>query len=87
MSIIKNPHIELKWPKDLVISEECRDLVNRVYIPFKHPDLFFKLLVKDLSKRLTDFDTFTNHPWFESINFIELRQGKLGEKSYEHAFD
>lgn len=59
-NIIKSP---LKFPSKPAVSEECRDLIE-------------KLLVKDVGARLgsrTGANEIKSHPWFKGINWALLR--------------
>lgn len=59
-NIIKTP---LRFPTKPAISEEARDLIER-------------LLVKDVSRRLgsrTGANEIKSHPWFKGLNWALLR--------------
>ena len=55
-------HADLKFPKRIHISDECKDFIS-------------KLLIKNKDERLgskNDFDEIKAHPWFKCINFDDL---------------
>ncbi|CAK80843.1 unnamed protein product (macronuclear) [Paramecium tetraurelia] len=57
---------ELHFPKGILISNECKDLISR-------------LLQQDSSQRIgfsNDFKEIQAHPWFQDIDWTELKQKK-----------